>query len=130
MSIESRYGQLKKRYEKLSKKYAELRKKPRMAGEEMMKNLHQQFAFISSAAIGLILYALYQQWIMIEVGLMCALIDVYWELRGTGNGWWSYKKSVLFDIMGRVPVDVPLTFFFLGMMAAGIVLFFAGYQFL
>jgi len=128
MSIENRYNQLKKRYDKLSKRYAELRKRPRIAGEEMMKNMHQQFAFISSAIVGLLAYVLYQQWVMVEVGLMCALIDIYWELRGTGKGWWSYKKSVLFDIRGRVPVDVPLTFFFLGIVATGIVLFFAGYQ--
>jgi uncharacterized membrane protein len=92
----------------------------------MVKFSINHLGLIIGAAVALAMYIHYGNWVMIEVGIITFVLDVFWELRGTGKGWWKYDKSPIFNIAGRVPIEIPLTFFFLGIWAVGIVLFTLG----
>jgi len=128
--LERKYESLLRKFKALDEKYSKMRVTPTFLGEKIKKApLQEHFTLVISMVIGLLVFVLYRQQVMLEVGLILALIDVYWELHGTGKGWWSYKKSVFYDIRGSVPIEIPVTHFFLGIIAAGIVLFLAGIRF-
>jgi hypothetical protein len=66
----------------------------------------------------------YQNFIIIELGLLGAFCDLLYELYGTKKGWWSYDDSHShYMIAGRVPLGIVFTYFCMGMVAVTFVLF-------
>ena len=65
----------------------------------------------------------YRSLISIELGLLGMVVDILVELRGTTKGQWRYNKSDVYDIRGRVPIEVPLMYFLMGVIGASYVLF-------
>ncbi|MEM5804883.1 MAG: hypothetical protein QXU82_03535 [Candidatus Aenigmatarchaeota archaeon] len=93
-----------------------------MAKEVLRKASPNLLGVLISAAIGLLFLALYRHWLMIEMGVIAFAADVLWEMHGISRDWWKYRASPTYNIMGRLPIEIPLTFFFLGVWAVGIVL--------
>jgi uncharacterized membrane protein len=79
------------------------------------------------ALIGSLGFLTYKNFIIIELGLIGFVADLIYELYGTAKGWWSYNYSSIYVIASRVPIEVPLMYFFMGAMAALFVLWRLGF---
>lgn len=66
-----------------------------------------------TAVIGIAGLLFFRNWLIIELGLIVFAVDFVFEYIGTQKGWWSYKK--IGPVVGKLPLHVPLTYFFLGM---------------
>lgn len=119
--IERRYKELEKRYAQLKKEYLKIRKISNHVILTVGTELPRHAVLIVFGIISIIGVMEYKSPIIIEFGIIAAVADLVYELYGTKKGWWKYGKS-RFMIAGRVPVNVPLTYFFMGMAAVIFVL--------
>jgi len=58
----------------------------------------------------------FRHWLIIELGLIALIADFIVEYTGTKKGSWEYEN--LGPMFGKLPLYVPLTYFFLGMGVA------------
>ena len=72
------------------------------------------------AIAGLIIY---KNIFIIEPGILGAIGSLIYELYGTKKKLWSYSSSPIYMIAGRIPIEVILTYFFGGMLAAVYILY-------
>ena len=101
------YRLLKRRYDALRKEYGLALKRPEyllLKSEQtfMLKGMIIAMIFFSFA------FAVLRSVVMIEFGVIAFVVDLFWELHGTGKGWWKYQKSCIYDIGRRVPIEIPL----------------------
>ena len=69
-------------------------------------------------------YFVYKDPVIIELGVIGAGLDLFYEYFGTKWGWWSYDPSSSHHmIAGRLPIGVVFTYFVMGMVGASYVLF-------
>ena len=75
------------------------------------------------AIIGLSGFILLKEILIIEVATIVFFIALIWELYGTKKGLWNYDPSPIYTIVGRIPIEILISYFFLGMIAASYVIF-------
>ena len=75
---------------------------------------------IPIAIIGLVVY---KNTIIIEPGILCALGGLIYEIHGTKNKNFEYPQASLYLIVGRLPIEVILVYFFSGMACATYIFF-------
>ena len=61
--------------------------------------------------------------IMIEIGLATFIADIFIEFNALKDGGYRYKKSLIYTIGGRLPIEIPTTFLFCSMIMALYVFF-------
>ncbi|MFH0829879.1 MAG: hypothetical protein V1887_01825 [Candidatus Aenigmatarchaeota archaeon] len=101
------YRLLKRKYDALRHEYRLALKRPEyllLKSEQtfLLKGLIIAVIFFSFA------FAVLRSVLMVEFGVIAFIVDILWELWGTGKGWWKYQKSCLYDVCGRVPIEIPL----------------------
>lgn len=102
-----KYRQLEQRYAELKHEYGLAQRKP----EQFMEKSVQTFMVkglavaISFAILG---YAIVRSMLMFEFAVIAFTVDLLWELYGTWRGMWKYRKSAIYDVLGRVPIEIPL----------------------
>lgn len=72
--------------------------------------------------IGIIGFFFFRENVILELAIIGFIGDLLWELFGTNNGWWKYKKSRFFMIKD-VPIEIPFLVFSIGMGGATMILF-------
>ncbi len=72
--------------------------------------------------VGIAGFLFYRETVILELAMIGFIGDLLWELFGTNNGWWEYKKSKIFMI-GDVPIEIPFLVFSIGMAGATMILF-------
>jgi len=88
-----------------------------------MKNLWTIFSMFGLAIIGISGFILFKKTLIIEAGSIAFFSGLIWELYGTKKGLWKNSPSPIFTIANRLPIEIALSYFFLGMIAASYVTF-------
>jgi len=117
------YYKLRKKYDELKRKYEYITSA--YVNPVVMKvrtKLPQELVLLSLILLGSYGYSVYRNNAAIYLGLFAAAAAMAHELYGTKVGWWKYYKSV-YMIAGRVPLGIPLTYFFMGMVVVAYMLF-------
>jgi len=91
--------------------------------EILMKNQISVLSMLILAMASIAGFIFFKNIIIIEVGAIVFFTGFAWELYGTGKGLWDYNPSQICTIAGRVPIEILLSYLFLGMSAACYVLF-------
>jgi len=73
--------------------------------------------------IGMIGLVVYKNTILIETGILGMLSDFIYEISGTKNKDWKYSPASLYMVVGRLPIEVILTYLFTGMAVAAYIFF-------
>lgn len=87
------------------------------------KHLKHNFLLYLLAFVGIASLLTFRNMISIEVGLIGAVADVIFELWGTKEGLWTYYQDSVYKIGGRLPIEITLSYFFLGILAANYIFF-------
>jgi uncharacterized membrane protein len=85
--------------------------------------LPQNITLIGLAIVSVIGFLTYRNFVIIELGIIGFVADLLYELYGTGKGWWNYDFLSIYVIAGRLPIEIPLAYFFMGASAVVFVLF-------
>ncbi|MBS3064985.1 MAG: hypothetical protein J4451_00605 [DPANN group archaeon] len=85
--------------------------------------LPQNITLIGLAIVSVIGFLVYRDFVIIELGIIGFVADLLYELYGTAKGWWSYDFLSIYVIAGRLPIEIPLAYFFMGASAVVFVLF-------
>ncbi len=100
------YKKLKARYKKLKEKYK------KVSGKKT--NL---ILAILTYLLGVICIIEYRHPVILEAGILLMLVGLAVEIHGTKKGAWDYSDS-LYMINGRVPIEIALQYFFIGVIGA------------
>lgn len=88
-----------------------------------MENQWIIFSMLGLAIIGISSFMIFKKMLIIELGTIIFFISLIWELYGTKKGLWKNNPSPIYTIAGRLPIEIALSYFFLGMIAASYVIF-------
>jgi len=88
-----------------------------------MKNQLALLSMFGLAIASITSLILLKKMIIIEVGAMIFFIGFVWELYGTKKGLWVYNPSPIYTIADRIPIEIALSYLFIGMAAASYVIF-------
>lgn len=87
------------------------------------KYIIQNIVLVGLAITGIVSFITFRSIVLFELGAFGFMADLTYELIGTKRGWWKYSYPSLWKIANRVPIEVPLTYFFMGVVAAAFVFF-------
>jgi len=88
-----------------------------------MKNQWTIISMFGLAIIAISSFIFLKNSFIIELGLIIFFIGLIWELYGTKSGLWKNNPSPIYSIANRLPIEIALSYFFLGMIAASYVIF-------
>ncbi|MEM5804882.1 MAG: hypothetical protein QXU82_03530 [Candidatus Aenigmatarchaeota archaeon] len=94
---------------------------------EIMLFFHKRLPIFVSLPVVVFGMLYYRHISILLVGGLAMLLDLGWECYLTKKGLWSYKRSRFFMIFGRIPLEVPLIYFFVGAAVSIYILFRLGY---
>ena len=122
-----KYVSLQKRYRQLERNYRAISKRPELLKEEVKIFFQKRVTTFVPMPIALAGIIYYHHYSVVLLGLLAMIGDIAWENYTTKWGLWRYRKSRVYMIFGRIPVEVPITYFFLGAAIATYILFRVGY---
>jgi len=125
--MQRKYTSLQKKYRQLDNNYRAITKNPRIIKKEMKKMLSKRVPTLISIPIGIWGIIYYKHYAIILIGILAMLGDLVWEEYNTRKGIWKYEKSKIIMIFGRVPLGVPMAYFFIGAALATYILFRIGF---
>jgi len=88
-----------------------------------MKNQWLIISMFGLAIIAIPSFIFLKKMLIIELGTIIFFIGLTWELYGTKKGLWKNSSSPIYNIANRLPIEIALSYFFLGMIAASYVIF-------
>lgn len=103
----------KKEYENLKAKYQRLK----IRYKEVRSRKTNLILAILTYLLGILCIIEYRQLIILEAGILLMLVGLMVELHGTKKGAWDYADS-LYMINKRVPIEIALQYFFIGIIGA------------
>ena len=118
--LERKFASLMKKYEELKKMYEKERGKINVI--IFKKNHEKRMLGFTFAIIGIAGIIKYQSLAIPIVGFFVMACDLLIELYATKKGFWAYKDYT-YKIAGRVPIEIPFIYFFLGAFIVIYILF-------
>jgi len=121
--MQSRYARLQKKYRQLQENYEAISKDPELMRKEVKQFFQKRISTFVPLPIAIAGMLYYKSIAIPMLGALAFVADVTWEYYTTMWGLWKYRKSRLWMIFGRIPIDVPVAYFFLGAAVATYILF-------
>jgi hypothetical protein len=90
---------------------------------DKIKNWWGTLCMFLVASIGITGFFLSKNSLIIEFGMIVFTIGFIQELRGMKKKLWLYSSSPIYMIAGRIPIEIALSYLFLGMTAATYIIF-------
>ncbi|MFH0829880.1 MAG: hypothetical protein V1887_01830 [Candidatus Aenigmatarchaeota archaeon] len=114
--LERKYAELKIRYKNLRARYE--RRLPTRKRVALVSKRSLVIPFLVIAVFGIVWY---HHPVIFIMGALISAGELVMELYATKNGRWNYENSVHM-IAGRVPIGIPVFYFFSGASLATFVL--------